>query len=143
MSTARGRPFEPGNRLGRGRPPGSRNKANAAFDEVLGKNGRAILTKLVVQAIQGDSTAMRLCVERLLPARRQAPVKFKLPRIATAEDVSNAVEHLLQAVARGQLTPLEGQTIGAVLDVRRRAIETQEIERRLRTLELNREEKAL
>jgi hypothetical protein len=112
------------------------------MDEVLGKSGQAILTKLVVQALQGDSTAMRLCVERLLPARRQAPVKFKLPRICSASDVNTAFEHLLQSVARGQLTPAEGQTIGTVLDARRRAIETEELAQRIRTLELKGEEHA-
>jgi hypothetical protein len=33
-----GRPFEPGNKMGKGRPPGSRNKMTV-FQELLAGNG--------------------------------------------------------------------------------------------------------
>ena len=36
MSQTRGRPFAPGNKLGRGRPRGSRNKATLVFQKMLG-----------------------------------------------------------------------------------------------------------
>src|ERR1035437_5325861 len=61
-----GRPFEKGNKSGKGRPAGSRNK-RAIFQEVLEVDGEAIIEKIKGQALKANATAMRLCMERLLP----------------------------------------------------------------------------
>jgi hypothetical protein len=135
MSQVRGRPFAPGNKFGRGRPAGSRNKATAAREQMLDSHGDAITKKCALMALQGDPTALRLCMERLLPPRKQHAVIFKMPPIATAADVGQGFETLLQAVARGQLTPAEGQVIASMLENRRRSIETEELERRMQALE--------
>ena len=42
----RGRPFEPGNKLGRGRPPGSRNKKTLIIQEILAKEDRRLREKI-------------------------------------------------------------------------------------------------
>jgi hypothetical protein len=135
MSQVRGRPFAPGNKFGRGRPAGSRNKATEARQQMLDSHGEAILKKCALMALQGDPTALRLCMERLLPPRRQHAVSFKLPSIATAAEVGHGFEMLLQAVARGQLTPADGQVIASILENRRRSIEAEELERRMQALE--------
>jgi hypothetical protein len=131
----RGRPFEPGNQLRRGRPRGSRNKATLAAQQMLDSHGEALLRKCLVMALQGDSTALRLCMDRLLPPRRELPVKTKPMRLATAADVSNTLDSLMKGVAVGQITPGEAQTLSGILENRRRVIETEEHERRLRSLE--------
>lgn len=135
MSQVRGRPFAPGNKFGRGRPAGSRNKATEAREQMLDSHGDAILKKCALMALQGDPTALRLCMERLLPPRKQHAVSFKMPPITMAADVGQAVETLLQAVARGQLTPADGQIIASILENRRRSIETEDLERRMQLLE--------
>ena len=38
----RGKPFAPGNRAGKGRPPGSRNKTTLMLEQVLDGEGEAI-----------------------------------------------------------------------------------------------------
>jgi hypothetical protein len=86
-------------------------------------------------AHQGNTTAMRLCMERLLPARRHRLLQFKLPPVKTIADVDAASESVVDAVARGQLTPAEGQSFSLMLEGRRRVIETQELEPRIRALE--------
>jgi hypothetical protein len=50
-------------------------------------------------------------------------------------DVATASESVLSGVARGQLTPAEGQAFSLMLEGRRRMIETQELDQRLRALE--------
>jgi hypothetical protein len=82
-----------------------------------------------------NTTAMRLCIERLMPARRQRTLQFKLPPIKTIDNVAAASESVVSGVARGQLTPAEGQSFSAMLDDRRRVIETQDQEPRVRALE--------
>src|SRR5713226_3504119 len=121
-------PFQSGNTFGRGRPQGSRNKATLALQEMLDGHGESITRKCALLALQGDPTAMRLCMERLLPPRRDQPVKFKLPAVTTAAEVAAAVSAVLQAVAGGQLTPAEGQMIVAILECWLKVIGTVEHE---------------
>jgi hypothetical protein len=135
MNQTRGRQFQPGNTFGRGRPQGSRNKATIALQEMLDGHGEAITKKCALMAMQGDPTALRLCMERLLPPRKDQPVRFNVGPVTTAAEVAAAVSAVLQAVGGGQLTPAEGQMIAAILEGRRRVIETEEHERRLQALE--------
>jgi hypothetical protein len=127
--------FQRGNTFGRGRPKGSRNKATIALQEMLDGHGEAITRKCALLALQGDPTALRLCMERLIPPRKEHPVMFKLPLVTTAAEAAAAVDAILQGVARGQLTPVEGQTIAAILEGRRKTMQTEEHEARIRALE--------
>jgi hypothetical protein len=131
----RGRPFEPGNKFGRGRPAGSRNKSTMALQSMLDQHGETILKKAALMAIQGDPTALRLCVERLLPARRNSPVRFKLPPINSAADVARALTKVLQGVANGKLAPAEGEKITAMLETVQRIIESVDYGKRIEALE--------
>jgi hypothetical protein len=131
----RGRPFQPGNKYGRGRPRGSRNKAARVCQATLDSHAENLTKKCVMQAYQGSPTAMRLCMERIMPARRQPTLRFKLPRTITIEDVAVASQAVVHGVARGDLTPAEGQAFSAMLEDRRRVIENQDQERRIRALE--------
>lgn len=134
----RGRPFAPGNRYGRGRPKGSRNKSTQLCTELLAENAQLLTRKCIVMAAQGDRVALRLCMDRLLPLRRAQPVSFRMPRVQTAADIAVASETVLQQVAGGSLTPDEGQQITGMLELRRRALESAEFERRLEVLERER-----
>src|SRR6516225_7230100 len=80
-----GRPFARG-RSGNpsGRRPGSRNKATLAAAALLDGEFEALTRKAVELALAGDPTALRLCLERLLPPRRERAVTFRLPGLATA-----------------------------------------------------------
>ena len=78
---------------------------------------------------------MRLCMERLTPARRQRMLQFKMPPVKTIADVAAASESVVNGVAHGRLIPAEGQAFSAMLEGRRRVIETEEMDRRLRALE--------
>src|SRR5712692_2298482 len=121
----RGRPFEPGNKYGRGRPRGSRNKGTGLCQKTLEYYGGSLTKKLVQEAFRGNPTAIRLCIERLMPVRRQPTLRFKLPLTRTVDDVAAASEALVDGVARGQLTPAEGQALTEMLEGRRRVMENQ------------------
>ena len=77
--------FAPGNKMG-GRPKGARNKTTLAVEALLDGEADAITRKAIEMALEGDGAAIRLCLERLLPARKDSPVVFALPPIATALD---------------------------------------------------------
>ena len=86
-------------------------------------------------ALGGDATALRLCLERIAPPRRDAPVTFDLPPMETARDAAKAAGAVLGAVANGDLTPTEGAHIMGLVETYRRTLETTELEARLAALE--------
>jgi hypothetical protein len=131
----RGRPFVVGNKFGRGRPRGSRNKYSILAQELLSSRAEPIAAKVAAMALQGDPTAMRLAMERIVPVRRETTVNLGPLPIKTAADVSKALEKLLERVAAGKLTIAEAQGVGELLEKRRRAIETEDMDQRLRALE--------
>src|SRR5690349_11329736 len=88
----RGRPFAPGNP---GRPPGARNKATRALEALLEGEAEDITRTAIALAKGGDTVALRLCLERLLPPRKDRPVAFALPEINTPADLPRATAALL------------------------------------------------
>ncbi len=48
----------------------------------------AITQKAVDMALAGDTTALRLCLERIALARKDSPVQFDLPPIEDAADAA-------------------------------------------------------
>jgi hypothetical protein len=89
----------------------------------------------VDMALGGDVTALRLCLERIAPPRRDAPVAFPLPAMTCARDAAHAAAAVLGAVSEGDLTPTEGAHIMALVETWRRTFETTELEARLTALE--------
>jgi hypothetical protein len=132
----RGRPFEKG-RSGNplGRRVGCRNKTTIAAAALLAGEAEALTRRAVELALEGDPTALRLGVERILPQCRERAVKFALPPIESAADIAPAMKAVTSALAGGMITPGEAATIAAVVDTFMRAIETSDFERRLRLVE--------
>jgi hypothetical protein len=128
----RGRPFAPGNP---GKPKGARHKATLAVDTLLDGEADAITRKAIEMAKGGDTVALRLCLDRIAPVRKDRPVTFALPAIEATADVVKASAALLQAVASGELTPSEAAELGKLVEAHVRAIEATEIEERLKRLE--------
>lgn len=124
--------FAPGNP---GRPKGARHKATRAIEELLNGEAEGLTRKAVELALDGDTTALRLCLERIAPARKDAPVNFALPPMQSAKDASEAAQAVLQAVSDGQLTPLEGASVMALVEAYRKTLETTELESRITALE--------
>jgi len=133
---ARGRPFEKG-RSGNpaGRQTGSRNKATLAAAAFLAGESEALTRRAVELALAGDPTAMRLCLERILPPCRERTVKFALPPIESAADIAAAMKAVTSALAGGAITPGEAERIAAVVDTFVRAIDASDFDRRLQGLE--------
>src|SRR5215467_14292404 len=97
-----GRPFEKGNKFGKGRPAGCRNKATIALEALLDGEGEAMTRKAIELALAGSETALRLCLERLVPPRRERLVRLRLPAdLTTATGTSRATGSVLRAVAQG------------------------------------------
>jgi hypothetical protein len=83
----------------------------------------------------GDLAALRMCMDRLVPARKHEPVAFELPRLDTAADTVTAASTIVAAVAAGELAPSEAADIAKAVDIYVRALATQQFEERLAKLE--------
>jgi len=64
-----------------GRPKGALNKATLATQALLEGEAEALTRKVVELAKSGNPMALRLCLERLLPPRRDRPIIFALPKL--------------------------------------------------------------
>ena len=133
--TTRGKPFEPGNS---GRPKGARNKATLALEALLDGEAEAVTRKAIEMALEGDTTAMRLVMDRIMPPRKDRPVLFALPKLETPADAVKASAALVEAVASGDLTPSEADDLSRLVDRFVRAVETTDVLERLESLEAER-----
>ena len=134
-SKTRGRPFVKGHPGGPGRPAGSRTKATLALDALADDAAPAAMAKLAEAAAAGDMRAIEVLLSRVWPAQRSRRVALDLPPIKTAADLVVALGYVAAAMAAGDITPDEAQAVAAVLESKRRAIETVDLEARIIALE--------
>lgn len=128
---AKGR-FVPGNP---GRPVGTRHRITRAVEALLEGEAEALTRRAIDQALGGDVTALRLCLERLLPPMKSKTVHFDLPEIKTAQDGLQAIAATLRAVAAGDIAVDEGLAVAAMIETHRKQTEIVDIDDRLTKLE--------
>ena len=131
-----GRPFKKGQSGNpSGRPVGARSKRMLALDALAEGEADAVVAAMLEKAKQGDVTAAGLILSRVWGPRKGRPTPIALPAVRTAEGTTAALAAVVAAVSSGELTPDEAQAVAGVLEVQRKAIETQELERRIAALE--------
>ena len=119
----------------KGKPKGARNHTTRAVLALL-EGGVLEVTKSVLDAAKGgDLAACRLVLERIIPPSKERPVSIDLPSTGSVQGCSDAQDAILQAVGVGDLLPGEGATLAAIIENRRRSIETVELESRITVLE--------
>jgi hypothetical protein len=94
-----------------------------------------VVEAVIAAAKGGDMVAARIILDRLAPARKGRPVTFPLPDDVSGAGIAEAFASVLRAVADGEITPEEAAAVGGLLEARRRAIETAEVEVRIKALE--------
>ena len=119
----------------RGKPRGARNRATLLAEALLDGEAEALAGKAIEKALEGDGMALRLCLERVLPARKDRPISFSMPAIASARDAAKAMGALLAAVAAGNVTPSEAGEVSKIVEVYFEALQGSEFEQRLKALE--------
>src|SRR5262249_4493755 len=109
-----------------GKPRGCRNAITILFDELLKDNAKELIEKAIEMAKGGEGPALRLCIERLAPARKESPGWFDLLKASAA---------IVAAVAAGDLTPSEAAELSKVVDGYARTLQAAEFEERISKLE--------
>ena len=127
--------FQPGNKFGRGRPRGSRNKATLVKENLLDQYAEPLQRRAIAEALKGDMPMLRTLLAYLLPRAKELPVKIDPLPTDTIEQLGQSSNTILQKVASGKLTATRALQLSALLEERRRVLETEEHEARLRALE--------
>jgi len=133
---AGGRPFEKGQSGNpAGRSPGCRNSVTRMAEVMIEGEAEALTRRAIDLALEGNATALKLCLERIVPQRRSRTVEFDLPALERPQDLSSAIGAVLQGVASGRLFLDEGAALVGMMESKRKAIETADLEKRLQALE--------
>jgi Family of unknown function (DUF5681) len=132
----RGRPFPKG-RSGnpKGRPTGARNVATVLAEQLLDGEAEELIRKVIAKAKHGNLPALRICIDRILPPRRERSVHFTMPELRSVGDASRAISALMSAVANGELGASEAAELSKLIETYVRAVEATELEQRLLALE--------
>jgi uncharacterized protein DUF5681 len=118
-----------------GKAKGTRNKVTLAIEALLDGEAEALTRKAIELAKAGDMAALRLCMDRLAPPRKDRLVMFELPTITSAADAVKASAALVAAVAVGDLTPAEAGELGKLIEAYVKALEATDFAARLENLE--------
>jgi hypothetical protein len=114
---------------------GSRNSATLACEALLEGQAEALTQKAIDMALAGDTVALKLCLERIYPARKGRAVRFALPPITCARDAADIAAAIAEAVAAGHITPSEAAEFGKVIEIYIKAYQTAELDDRNTRLE--------
>jgi len=95
----RGR-FAAGNK---GRPPGSRGRANKLAAEILDDATGEVARKAIELAKEGNVAAIAIVLKLRLRPPRERPDPLELPPLETAEDGLNALRIITEAAARAEI----------------------------------------
>lgn len=92
-----------------------------------------LVDKVIEMALAGDTTALRICLERALPAYRPAaaPVTFD----TTDESLTAQAQRILESVGQGTVTPDIGAQLIHSLAGLARMKEIDDLEKRIQALE--------
>jgi hypothetical protein len=105
------------------------------MDTLLAGEARALTRKAIQLAMDGDTRALRICLDRIVPVRRGGLIRLALPKINTAGGVAAAVAKLVAEVSAGNISPEEGAAVGSLLNLQGRMLELHELEARVSALE--------
>ena len=118
-----------------GRPKGARNLKTLAIESLLEGQAEALTQTAISKALEGDSVALRLCLDRIMPAPKDRRIKVQLPSISSPRDLLKAASDVMISVQSAELTPLEGEKVMVLLERCQKLFVSVDLEERIEALE--------
>jgi hypothetical protein len=118
-----------------GAKQGSRHRVSLAVEALLEGEAEKLTRKAIDAALGGDMIALRLCMDRIAPVRKDRPVHFDAPPLRHPEDAIGAISAIVQGMADGVLTANEATAAANIVGNFVRALEATEHEERIKRLE--------
>lgn len=129
-----GRPFVKGEVANpAGRPRGLPDR-RTRYRELIEARMPELVERCVMLALQGDVQALRLCLERVLPAIRPGDEPLMLP-ITAADTLSDRARIVVDAAFEGAITPAAAATMMTLIGGQSRVFEFDELLGRIQALE--------
>jgi len=115
-----------------GRPKGIRDR-RVALRSMLEPHSNALVEKSVELALNGDTQALKLCLERLIPPIRSAemPVQAEI----AGETLADQARSVVNLAGSGEHTLREVTGLMQAVATMARVIDVDELERRIAALE--------
>lgn len=122
---------------GAGRPKGK--SQSELVRHLIEPHREALITRALELTKSDDpfaaANALRICLERLAPAPKQESEKVEIPGLAQAATFAGKCDAVIRAVSEGEISAEAGERVLRLLDVYRKAHETDELQRRIAALE--------
>ncbi|MGD8854505.1 MAG: DUF5681 domain-containing protein [Gammaproteobacteria bacterium] len=125
------KPGVSGNPSGRPKGVGKVAKLRA----LLEPRAEELVEKAMSMALEGDTTALRLCLERLVPPIKIKDEPVRVQGLDGSQSLVEQGQAIISAVAKGAVTPSEAATLLRSLAAQSRIIEIEDLERRVAALE--------
>jgi len=113
-----------------GRPPKGR-----AIPDLLESRREDLVNKAVEMAMEGDTQALRICLDRLTPPLKSAEETIMLPEFDPEAPLEEQARQIVASAARGEIPPTTASTLTAALQGRARVAEVDELASRIEALE--------
>lgn len=115
---------------------GSRHRVTKCAENIFEEQSSAISERAVAMALDGHAGMIKMILERLVPVKKSVPIRLPdLPKVNSVSDVSKLTGYILQAVADGRLSPVDGETVSRAAQRHGQALQVGELEVRLAELE--------
>jgi hypothetical protein len=121
---------ESGNKSGR--PKGIKD-SRVRLRELFKPHAEELIKKAVEMALGGDTTAMRLCLERFVPPMRSESEPANIGEISGT--LAEQGQSIITAMGSGRLTPSQAVEMLGALASQARICEADELEKRIQALE--------
>lgn len=115
-----------------GKPKGARDK-RTALRELLQPHADDLVKKAVELALAGDTTALRICIDRCIPAIKAKDEPVTLQGLTGT--LAQQGQVVLTALASGIITPDQAAAVMQVISAQARIIEVDELDKRIAALE--------
>jgi hypothetical protein len=106
-----------------------------AAQALLDGEAEALTRKAVELALEGNMAALRLCLERICPPRKERPLAVELPVIEGVAELPRLTSAIMAAVGRGELEPGQAAALASLVANHGKVLELTELEKRISALE--------
>lgn len=94
----------------KGRPKGSLN-CRTQLIKLIEPHAEQLAAKLIELALSGDISALRLCIERLIPKPTKETMEVNLPNEINEENLSEIKRFLLYEALNGRINAIEAERL--------------------------------